>query len=97
MIGDDKEIKRAGEFYAKAVRGGDFLTTSEAECILLSDPVHGAGIDRNGGMQVRISPQNPGWKIPTGVGRKFGFSDFGNIVFGKRFMVAGLLRPGGGS
>jgi hypothetical protein len=93
MVGDDEEVERTRELHAKAMCGGNFLATSESERVLLSDPVHRSGVDRNGSVQVRITPENLGREIPASVGRKLSLGDFGNIVFGQCLMIAWLLRP----
>jgi hypothetical protein len=62
----------------------------------LSDPVHRSGVDRNGSVQVRVTPEDVGREIPARVGRKLRLDDFGNIVFGQCLMIAWLLRQGYG-
>ncbi len=68
MIRDDQEVQGPGKLGAQAAGAGDFLAPCEAEGVFLPDPVHGAGVDGDGGVQVGVTPEHAGRKVPPGIG-----------------------------
>ena len=50
------------------MRGDDLLAAGKAVSIFLPDSIHGAGINRNGRVEVGITPENPGRELSAGVG-----------------------------
>ena len=46
------------------------LAAGEAEGVLLPDPVHRAGVDRDGGVQVGVAEERAGREAAAGVGRE---------------------------
>jgi alpha-L-fucosidase len=57
-------------FGPQSAGAGDFLSARKPEGVLLPNPVHRAGIDRDRGVQVRIAPVDPRRILSSRVGRE---------------------------
>jgi hypothetical protein len=69
--------------------GRDFLTAGETKGIFLADPIHGACIDGDGRVQMRVTPKNLGRKIPPGIGRELGCRELSNTRLSRELVGRG--------
>jgi hypothetical protein len=70
MIADDQEIERPRQLRPLSGGGPDFLATGEAiGGVRLHVRADGAGVERDGGVQVRVAEVRAGGKVASGIGR----------------------------
>ena len=92
VVRDHQEVERPRQLGAQAAGRGDLLAAGEAEGVLLPEPVHRAGIDRDRGVQVGVAEQRPGRKAAPGIGRELRLDHPRDIGGRRRLVVADILR-----
>ena len=58
MVGDHQKVERTAKASRAGHPGGDLLTACEAKGVLLRKPVHRAGIEGNGRMQMGVAEES---------------------------------------
>ena len=81
MVRYDKKVERPAKLHRLARGGDDFLAAGEAVSLLGAERVtEGRGVERIGGVQMRVAPQHLSRIIPPRVGRVSRFSERSQLI-----------------